>query len=44
MRDPIQERIEREINEHSVVLFMKATPVFPQDEAGELAEFLTSRM
>jgi len=27
MRDPVQERIEREINEHDVVLFMKGTPV-----------------
>src|SRR6266404_1913941 len=30
MKDPIHERIEREINEHDVVLFMKGTPVFPQ--------------
>ena len=30
MKDPVQERIEREINEHDVVLFMKGTPVFPQ--------------
>ena len=30
MTDPVQERIEREINEHNVVLFMKGTPVFPQ--------------
>ena len=30
MTDPVQERIEREINEHDVVLFMKGTPVFPQ--------------
>ena len=26
MKDPIHERIEREINEHDVVLFMKGTP------------------
>jgi monothiol glutaredoxin len=30
MKDPVQERIEREINEHDVMLFMKGTPVFPQ--------------
>jgi glutaredoxin-related protein len=29
MKDPVQERIEREIGEHDVVLFMKGTPVFP---------------
>jgi hypothetical protein len=27
MANPVQERIEREINEHDVVLFMKGTPV-----------------
>jgi monothiol glutaredoxin len=30
MKDPLQARIEREISEHDVVLFMKGTPVFPQ--------------
>jgi glutaredoxin-related protein len=30
MQDPVQERIEREIDEHDGVLFMKGTPVFPQ--------------
>jgi monothiol glutaredoxin len=30
MTDPVQVRIEREINERDVVLFMKGTPVFPQ--------------
>ena len=30
MKDPVQERIEREINDHDVVLFMKGTSVFPQ--------------
>ena len=30
MKDPVQERIECEINEHDVVLFMKGTPVLPQ--------------
>jgi monothiol glutaredoxin len=30
MKDAVQERIEREISEHDVVLFMKGTPVFPQ--------------
>jgi len=30
MKDPVQVRIEREINEHDIVLFMKGTPVFPQ--------------
>ena len=30
MSNPVQERIEREIGEHDVVLFMKGTPVFPQ--------------
>ncbi len=27
---PALERIEKEINDHSVVLFMKGTPIFPQ--------------
>jgi monothiol glutaredoxin len=30
MKTPVQERIEREVNDHDVVLFMKGTPVFPQ--------------
>ena len=30
MTNPVQELIEREIDEHDVVLFMKGTPVFPQ--------------
>jgi monothiol glutaredoxin len=30
MKDPVQVPIEREINEHDVVLFMKGTPVFPK--------------
>jgi len=30
MKDPVNERIEREISEHDVVLFMKGTPQFPQ--------------
>src|SRR6202035_1385721 len=30
MSNPVQERIEREIGEYDVVLFMKGTPVFPQ--------------
>ena len=30
MKHPVQARIEREINDHDVVLFMKGTPVFPQ--------------
>jgi monothiol glutaredoxin len=30
MSDPVQQRIEREIGEHEVVLFMKGTPVLPQ--------------
>ena len=30
MKDAVQERIERKINDHDVVLFMKGTPVFPQ--------------
>jgi monothiol glutaredoxin len=30
MENPVQERIEREISGHDVVLFMKGTPVFPQ--------------
>ena len=30
MKDTIHERIEREINEHDVVLFMKGTSIFPQ--------------
>ena len=28
--NPTFERIEQEINDHSVVLFMKGTPIFPQ--------------
>ena len=28
--NPALERIEQEINDHSVVLFMKGTPIFPQ--------------
>jgi monothiol glutaredoxin len=30
MTNSVQERIERELGEHDVVLFMKGTPVFPQ--------------
>src|SRR5882757_10084165 len=30
MNKPVKERIEREIGEHDVVLFMKGTPVSPQ--------------
>ena len=30
MTDPVQERIERELNDHDVVLFMKGTPLLPQ--------------
>jgi monothiol glutaredoxin len=30
MKDPIHERVEREINEQDVVLFMKGIAVFPQ--------------
>jgi monothiol glutaredoxin len=30
MKNPVQARIEREINGYDVVLFMKGTPVFPQ--------------
>jgi monothiol glutaredoxin len=30
MKDPVQACIEREINDHDVVLFMKGTRVFPQ--------------
>ena len=30
MKGPLQERIEREVGEHDVVLFIKGTPVFPQ--------------
>src|SRR4051794_18543219 len=30
MKYPVEPRIEREINDHDVVLFMKGTPVFPQ--------------
>ena len=30
MANLVQELIEREVNEHDVVLFMKGTPVFPQ--------------
>jgi monothiol glutaredoxin len=30
MSNRVQERIERELSEHDVVLFMKGTPAFPQ--------------
>ena len=30
MTDPVQDRMEREISGHDVVLFMKGMPVFPQ--------------
>jgi monothiol glutaredoxin len=30
MSDTVQRRVEREIGENDVVLFMKGTPVFPQ--------------
>jgi len=30
MTNSVQQRIERQIGEHDVVLFMKGTPVFPQ--------------
>lgn len=30
MENPVFERIQKEINENSVVLYMKGTPMFPQ--------------
>src|SRR5260370_36951066 len=44
MKDPMQERIEREIDEHDVVLFMKGTPVFPQCGFSSLAAQVLSHL
>jgi monothiol glutaredoxin len=44
MRDPVQERIEREISGHDVVLFMKGTPVFPQCGFSNLVVQVLSRL
>ncbi len=44
MKDPMQERIEREIDEHDVVLFMKGTPVFPQCGFSSLAVQVLSHL
>jgi monothiol glutaredoxin len=44
MTDPVQERIEREIDEHDVVLFMKGTPVFPQCGFSSLAVQVLSHL
>ena len=44
MKDPVQERIEREISGHDVVLFMKGTPVFPQCGFSSLVVQVLSRL
>jgi len=44
MKDPMQKRIEREIDEHDVVLFMKGTPVFPQCGFSSLAVQVLSHL
>ena len=44
MKDPVYERIEREIEEHNVVLFMKGTPVFPQCGFSSLVVQVLSRL
>jgi glutaredoxin len=44
MSNPVQERIEREICEHDVVLFMKGTPVFPQCGFSSLVVQVLSRL
>ena len=44
MSDAVQERIEREIGEHDVVLFMKGTPVFPQCGFSSLVVQVLSRL
>jgi monothiol glutaredoxin len=44
MKDPVQERIEREISGHDIVLFMKGTPVFPQCGFSNLVVQVLSRL
>ena len=44
MKDPVQERIEREISGHDVVLFMKGTPVFPQCGFSSMVVQVLSRL
>ena len=44
MSNPVQERIEREIGEHDVVLFMKGTSVFPQCGFSSLVVQVLSRL
>src|ERR1700740_3523516 len=44
MKDPVRERIEREIGEHDVLLFMKGTPVFPQCGFSNLVVQVLSRL
>jgi len=44
MKDTVQERIEREISGHDVVLFMKGTPVFPQCGFSSLVVQLLSHL
>src|SRR5258708_9017932 len=44
MSDPVQERIEREIGEHDVVLFMKGTPVLPQCGFSNMTVQVLSRL
>jgi monothiol glutaredoxin len=44
MTNSVQQRIEREIGEHDVVLFMKGTPVFPQCGFSSLVVQILSRL
>jgi monothiol glutaredoxin len=44
VKDPVYERIEREIREHDIVLFMKGTPVFPQCGFSNLVVQVLSRL
>jgi monothiol glutaredoxin len=44
MTDTVQERIEREIGKHDVVLFMKGTPVFPQCGFSSMVVQMLSRL
>ena len=44
MKELVQERIEREIREHDVVLFMKGTPVFPQCGFSRLVVLVLSHL
>ena len=44
LQKPVHKRIEREIGEHDVVLFMKGTPVFPLCGFSNLVVQVLSRL